>query len=177
MKHNFSKNFKLNLKNTFPRSVSASFPKTKKEESEFGKSKKGITVCKKCNAVLFQGSWRHKSEIKPEKENNFNGFSLCPACEMIKNNKYEGEIIIENIDPEIMEHLINSIKNAGKMGFEKDSQDRIISINGSSKKINVFTTENQLAVKIAKKIKKSFNGTVKIIHSKKESVIRVYITL
>ena len=43
--------------------------------------------------------------------------------------------------------------------------------------MNIFTTENQLALKIARKIKKSFNGTMKVIYSKKESVVRIYIIL
>lgn len=179
MKHNFSTNFKSFMKNLLPKSIPASFPKSKKEESEFGKSKKGIIICKKCNAMLWQGSWHHESEIKKNiKKNKYNGFSICPACKMIEDNMYEGELIIRNVNPEIKKYIINTIKNKGKKGFKNDSQDRVISVNDDHDgKMNIFTTENQLALKIARKIKKSFNGTMKVIYSKKESVIRIYIVL
>lgn len=179
MKHNFSKNFKSFMKNLLPKSIPASFPKSKKEESEFGKSKKGVITCKKCNAMLYQGSWRHESEIKKHViKNKHNGFSICPACKMIKDSMYEGELIIQNVNPEIKKYIINAIKNKGEKGFKNDSQDRVISVNDDHDgKMNIFTTENQLALKIARKIKKSFNGTMKVIYSKKESVVRIYIIL
>jgi len=97
---------------------------------------------------------------------------------MIEDNMYEGELIIRNVNPEIKKYIINAIKNKGKKGFKNDSQDRVISVNDDHDgKMNIFTTENQLALKIARKIKKSFNGTMKVIYSKKESVIRIYIVL
>ncbi|MDD4358568.1 MAG: hypothetical protein PHY30_01995 [Candidatus Pacebacteria bacterium] len=180
MKHNFSKIFKSTIKNLFPKSMPASFPKSKKEESEFGKSKKGIVACTKCNSISWKGSWWHESDIKPKiKKDKHKEFGLCPACKMIENNEYEGEIVIENVYPNIRTDLINSIKNEGEDGFKKDPEDRVISIekDDHNSKINVFTTENQLALKIGRKIKKSFNGTMKVIYSKKESVARIHITL
>ena len=97
---------------------------------------------------------------------------------MIEDNIYEGELIIQNVNPEIKKYIINAIKNKGEKGFKNDSQDRVISVNDDHDgKMNIFTTENQLALKIARKIKKSFNGTMKVIYSKKESVVRIYIIL
>jgi hypothetical protein len=180
MKHNFSKSFKSFIKNLIPKSVPDSFPKSKKEENEFGKSKKGLITCKKCNAMLWQGVWHHKSEIKKNiRKSKQNGFSICPACKMVEDNMYEGEVIIENINPEIKNYVINTIRNRGEIGFKNDPQDRIISIDNDDHngKINIFTTENQLALKIGRKIKKSFNGTMRVIYSKKESVVRVYVLL
>jgi len=180
MKQNFPKNLKSFVKNFFPKNISASFPKSKKEESEFGKSKKGLIICPKCNAMSWKGSWWHESKVNSEiKKNKHNGYSLCPACKMIENNEYEGEIIIENIDPKIRNSLINSIKNGGELGFKKDPEDRVISIekDDHNGKINVLTTENQLALKIARKIKKSFCGNMKVVYSKKESIARIYVTL
>ena len=180
MKHNFSQNFKSFIKNLIPKNVSASFPKPKKEEREFGKSKKGVTVCKKCNALLWQGSWHHRSEIKPKiRKNKHNGFTICPACKMIENNMYEGELIIENVHPEIKNLVLNTIRNKGENDFKNDSQDRIISINNDelNGKINILTTENQLALRMARKIKKSFNGSMRVVYSKEESVVRTYVLL
>jgi hypothetical protein len=92
---------------------------------------------------------------------------------MIKNGKFEGEVIIENLDGKNITDLINTIKNMGDSAIKRDNQDRIIKIKEKENKIRVITTENQLAQKIANKIKKTFNfKNLEIKYSKGESVVR-----
>lgn len=160
-----------------PKGFSSHFPKSKKEEGEFGKGKKDIIICPKCDSVYFYKSWHHHlKDYQKLSENKNLKFVVCPACRMIADKKYEGEIIIENIPKNLKKDIINTIKNVGKIGFERDSQDRIISISTlNSSKIRVTTTENQLAVRIGKKIKSAFKSKVKIQYSKKESIARVKI--
>ena len=81
-------------------------------------------------------------------------FSLCPACEMIKNRQFEGEIIIKNIPVKIKSDLINLAKTFSKRAFERDPMDRLIDIKETKDGLRITTTENQLAVKLAKKSKK-----------------------
>lgn len=161
-------------KKILPANLQTSLPKPKKEEQEFGPGKKSILFCKKCNAVYFYKSWHHNLENYPHlKENKDIGFSLCPACLLIKNGKFEGELIIKNLEGKNKAELINAIKNIGEIAQKKDIQDRIIKIEDNKEEIRVTTTENQLVQKIAKKIKKTFNfKNLEIKHSKRESVIR-----
>lgn len=176
MAKTFRKRVKTLIKKLSKR-FSSSFPKPKKEESEFGKRKKGILICSNCGALYFKGHWKHASEV--DNVNNLKVFNhiLCPACDMIKNHKFEGEVLIENIRPEIKKELINSIKNVGKIAYQRDPEDRIISIKNKDNLLEILTTENQLAVRIGKKLKKTFNGDLKITHSKKESTSRAYLKL
>jgi len=57
--------------------------------------------------------------------------------------------------------------------------DRIINIRETKGKlaktsdIEILTTENQLAVRIGKKLKKTFKGKLEIKHSHEESTTRV----
>ncbi|PIR02809.1 MAG: hypothetical protein CO144_01555 [Candidatus Nealsonbacteria bacterium CG_4_9_14_3_um_filter_35_11] len=166
---------------SLPKNFPSHFPKSKREEQELGKGKKDISICKKCGVVYWYKSWHHRLSDYPQLKLTKNiRFTLCPACRMINNKEYEGEIVIEDISPEIENDLINTISNVGKLAFERDSQDRIISIKTIAQKpikIQVLTTENQLAVKIAKKIKKAFAAKPRIKYSKEESVIRVNICL
>jgi len=161
-----------------PKSFSSHFPKSKKEEAEFGKGRKDIIVCPKCESCYFYKSWHHRLSDYPEISEKKNlKFALCPACRMIADRKYEGEVIIENIPKTLKKDIINTIKNVGKIAFERDTQDRIISIsNVNSPKIRVLTTENQLSVRIGKKIKSAFNAKMKIQYSEKESTTRVKIS-
>lgn len=166
-----------------PKNLPSHFPKSKKEESEFGKGKKDILICEQCNAVYFYKSWHHRLDEYPHlKESKSLKFTLCPACRMIKEKKFEGEIIIENISQKIKNDLKNLIQNFGEEAFKKDPQDRVISINEISTNTNgsstmqILTTENQLAQRLAKKISEVFKGKYSISHSEKESTIRAKVS-
>lgn len=186
-------------KKSLPKGLTSHFPKSKKEEAEFGKGKKDIIICPKCDSVYFYKSWHHninrvagrdarlsrvarspvlgwRSKLSEDKNLKF---VVCPACRMIAARFFEGEVIIENTPNSFKKNIINTIKNVGKIAFERDTQDRIISIREISGdkfvKIRVLTTENQLAIRIAKKIKSAFKSKMKIQYSKSESTARVKI--
>ncbi len=138
------------------------------EKHELSKGKPGLIFCGDCNAVYYKKSWhRNLRNYKNLSENSPIKFSLCLACKMIKDRQFEGEIIINNIPANIEGSLIHLIEAFGRRAEQKDNQHRVISINLIRNKISngagknkmglvVTTTENQLAVKLAKKIKDVF---------------------
>jgi NMD protein affecting ribosome stability and mRNA decay len=150
------------------------FPKSKKEEQEYGRGKKDILICEKCGAFYWYKSWHHSLDDYPElSENKDVKFTLCPACKMIENGQYEGELILENVLEEKKEEIENLINNFGELAYQKDPMDRIISIEDIAKgMIRVLTTENQIAKRLAKKLKRTYKAKVKFIYSKKESTLR-----
>ena len=137
-----------------------------------------MVICEKCDAVYYKKSWhRNLRDYKDLKENLGVKFSLCPACEMIKNRQFEGEIIIKNIPVKIKSDLINLAKTFSKRAFERDPMDRLIDIKETKDGLRITTTENQLAVKLAKKIKETFKkAELKITYSPAPSDV-VYIRL
>ena len=174
-------------------------PASKKEEAEFGKGEKDILVCKKCGAFYWYKSWHHSLLDYPELEEEKRiKFVLCPACKMILEKKYEGEIILKGVPEDFKEEIKRLIKNYGERAFRKDPMDRIISLRerkisrasaeerrraGSRKEveggreIRVLTTENQLAIRLAKKINRVFGGKLKtsISYSHQEDTVRIII--
>lgn len=166
------------MKKKLVKSERIEFYAPRREEHEIPKSKLGLVFCKKCDAVCYKKSWHHNlRNYKNLKENLPVKFSLCPACEMIKNRQFEGEIIIKNIPVKIKSDLINLAKIFSKRAFERDPMDRLIKIeeirvnprldpHQSASVIRMTTTENQLAVKLAKKIKETFKkAELKITYS------------
>ncbi len=174
-------------------------PKSRKEEAEFGPGKIDILVCKKCSAFYWYKSWHPRLSDYPElKQNKRIKFVLCPACQMIKDKKYEGEIILEAVPKDFKEGIKNLAENYGKKAFSKDPMDRIVSIEekrvkrvtakrkrgATSRKefkgledIRILTTENQLAVRLARKINEIYGGklSLTITHSHREDVTRIRI--
>ncbi len=124
---------------------------------EFPKGQAGIVFCKTCSAVYFKKSWHHNlRRHNTLSENTAVHFTLCPACVMIQNKKYEGKIIIANVPFAAREQLENLIHAFTHRAFRRDPMDRLIEIKKKNGALEVSTTENQLAVKLAKKIKDAY---------------------
>lgn len=83
-------------------------------------------------------------------------FAFCPACQTIKDKQFEGEINIADVPEKFREDLTNLIRAFTQRAYEKDPMDRLIEIKKTRSGLRVTTTENQLAVKLAKKIRDSF---------------------
>lgn len=129
----------------------------RREEHEIPKGKLGLVFCKNCNSVYYKKSWHHNlRNYKKLKEDLKIVFSLCPACKMIKNNQFEGRLVVENIPVKIYDSLAHLIENFCRRAFQKDPLDRLIKIKKAKNSLEITTTENQLAVKLAKKIREVF---------------------
>ncbi len=171
----------------------------KKEEAEFGPGKTNILLCKRCGAVYFYKSWHQRLEDYPGEKSRDIKFTLCPACQMIKDKKFEGEIILENVPENFKKDIKKLAENFGKRSFEADPMDRVISITeekikrapakekrgAASRKdfegksyIRILTTENQMAKRLAKKINEIFGRklNLSISQSHQEDTSRIRIT-
>lgn len=146
--------------------VSSLQRKGEEKGDQYGKAEKGLNVCKVCHNVRIGKKWHHAyDEIIKEKIAEHVGahFTLCPADEMIKDHKYEGEIIIEGVPEDKEALLVNLITGFAKRAEEMDPQDRLIAIEETGEgALRITTTENQLALKIAKKIEESFKKAVEL---------------
>ena len=75
---------------------------------------------------------------------------------MIKNKEFEGKLTISDFPLALEADLNKLIKNFCQRAFERDALHRLIDIKSDSGSLMATTTENQLAVKLAKKIKEVF---------------------
>lgn len=153
--------------------------RSRKEESEFGLGQKEFLTCFDCGVVYFDKSW-HRSLLEEKSkhlnENRQFKFTICPACKMKKDKVFEGEVVIkfkaEGL--RLKADILNTVRNSDKQGQDRDPLDRILWMEEKEDRMHVFTSENQLAVKIGKKLRSSFpKSTLEIKHSG-EDIIRVY---
>jgi len=78
---------------------------------------------------------------------------------MIANHQYEGRLMIYNIPVKHSEELGSVIKKFCEYAFDMDPMDRLIAIvRKSPAEWIITTTENQMANKLAHKIKKTFRN-------------------
>ena len=132
------------------------FPPQDIKKKEFPLGEKGVIVCPVCHSVYYKKSWHHPNLNSKFKILN-SKIQLCPACRMIEDKEFEGQLTISGFPPDLKMDLIQLIKNFCQRAFERDPMDRLIGIKTESDGLTITTTENQLAVKLAKKIKEVFN--------------------
>lgn len=151
----------------FSKTSSIKLPQRDREaqHEEYWREHKGITECPRCGNAHFKKRW-HESKMdlqsrlkakKPEIAER----KICPACKMIVDNTFEGELFLEEFPRRHQKELLRLVKNFGDRARQIDPQDRVIKVAETKNGYRVTTTENQLADKLAKKIKDVFK-TVKI---------------
>ena len=131
------------------------------KNEEYWREHKGIVACPRCKNLHTKKRW-YVSEDKLKRTLKTSKIIVtekksCPACTMIKNHTFEGEVFIEGFPTEMKQELKNLINNFGERATAIDPQDRIIATETTRKGYRVTTTENQLANKLAKKIRDAFN--------------------
>ncbi|MFH1837882.1 MAG: hypothetical protein ABH808_00045 [Candidatus Kuenenbacteria bacterium] len=149
-------------------------PKRIGDNNEFTKGLGEIILCQKCKAIYYEKCWhkdlnflKGKDKIKHTKK------GLCTACKWTKANLAEGVIIL-NLENEFKEkEILNLVKNVETRAQLRDPEDRVIKINKEKNKIIILTSENQLALSIAKQIKRAFKGELEIKWSHNEDVVRI----
>ena len=147
---------------------------TRREEQEFGPGKADFLVCPSCSAVYDDKRWKASFvHVRDAKETKRIAFGLCPACAMIRDGKYEGQILATGISLRRIEEALARIRNVGARARIRDPMDRIIAVRRSGKRIEVTTTENQLALRIGRALKQLLGGKLRIQWSHEEDVVRI----
>ncbi|OHA84960.1 MAG: hypothetical protein A2408_02775 [Candidatus Yonathbacteria bacterium RIFOXYC1_FULL_52_10] len=80
---------------------------------------------------------------------------------------FEGELVLRNLPAAIEEEVLRLVRGFGARALRRDSQHRIIAIEHLKGVWRITTTENQLAIRLAKKIRDTFKrATLAISHSR-----------
>ena len=142
------------------------------QRDEHGHERPGIIICPDCGNVHYHKRWWKNSDSGLKKlvvmHYRTAAHTRCPACTMAHERLFEGEVIIENIPRKFKIDLRNLIDRFGLTATEMDPQDRIMTMDKSDSEWRITTSENQLADRLAKKIRDSFkhHTQIHISHSK-----------
>ena len=135
--------------------------KNVEKHDQYGKEPQGLTRCPLCRNVHFKKKWlpslRTAQKYERRKRLFIAGEELCPACHMVREHLFEGEIMVVQCPQHFREELLNLIRNYGARASSRDPQHRIIHIEHVPEGIRITTTENQLANRLSKKIRDVFN--------------------
>lgn len=133
------------------------FKASRHQMEEFGQGKTDIALCPICNAAYYYKSWHHDLNNYPYiREDKKINFKKCPACQMWLQKQWEGEIRIRDLPAARIEEIKHAALGTADQAYRKDPMDRIFDIKRSGGNLVIYTSENQLAMRIMRKLERSF---------------------
>jgi hypothetical protein len=117
------------------------------------------TVCPSCNAVYSHKTWRAAAERS--KDVPFAGAprALCPACRRTQRGPFLGRVLIRgNFVPVYEEEICRRVHNVAARAEFTQPEHRLVSLQWNGAALEVITTSQGLAHRIARELKKTFGG-------------------
>jgi NMD protein affecting ribosome stability and mRNA decay len=120
---------------------------------------KEAAVCERCGAVFSRKTWRtdHRPTSAVLERATW---MICPACEQVAGGEYFGKVAIggEGVAPGL-DAIRGRIANIARRASTTQPEHRVVSTDWNGTTLEVLTTSQKLAHRIAHELKKAFGGT------------------
>jgi len=137
-------------------------PSKKKEKkmpfSPSSKNHNSGLICKICKAIYQDKHWQPFGKLNPANVDKLK-VSICPACHAKMAMVSDGVLklsgtFLQNHSKEILRIILNTETKENNRNIE----NRIERISVDKNEITVYTSKNQLAVEIGKKVASAYKG-------------------
>ena len=117
------------------------------------------SICDRCGAVYSAKTWRRGRRLAPELAKTA-AWVHCPGCAQAEGGEYHGRVLVDL--PErakvSLEAISSRVKNVeGRAGYTQPER-RIVSSIWNGNQLEVLTTSQKLAHRIANEVAKAFGG-------------------
>jgi NMD protein affecting ribosome stability and mRNA decay len=130
------------------------------------------TICTSCQAIYSRKVWRWpKASAKRVVVGAARG--LCPACRQVKKGVFYGLVqVVGRFASEEEDLLRSRITNVAERASFTQPERRIVSIRKRKPGLEISTTSQKLAHRIARELHKAFGGEVKYSWSDNDGALR-----
>ena len=145
------------------RSLNRSFVRDDKAPQVVRKTSQpaAATMCARCGAVFLRKTWRHDHKLTDQLLEQ-RQWAFCPACEQVSRLEGQGRLIIRGGGAVAKRDLIRQrIQNVAKLAMKTQPERRLVSIDtidSHGDALEVLTTSQKLAHRIAHELKKVMGG-------------------
>jgi hypothetical protein len=116
------------------------------------------SVCEKCGAVYARRTWRQDRRVT-EALLNTAAWTVCPACRQATRGEYYGRVLIRGSYALTNEAAIRErIRKVEERARFTQPERKLVSVERDGDVLEVLTTSQKLAHRIAKELKKAFHG-------------------
>jgi RNA polymerase subunit RPABC4/transcription elongation factor Spt4 len=120
---------------------------------------KDPSVCDVCGSVYANKTWRRDRPL-PVKLIDAAAWTVCPACEQTKSGEYFGRVIARAPNAADLDAIRARIANVERRAEFTQPERRVISAQWNGETLEVLTTSQKLAHRIARELAKAFGGRV-----------------
>jgi hypothetical protein len=142
----------------------------------FRRSPKGILSCRGCGAVYFHGRWS-LDPVEEIRRRVARGDGVraayCPGCRKIGNGYRQGVVEILGIENKDKLEILRLIRNEETRARAKNPLERVIAIVTDKSGMRVETTNEKLAQRVGRALKKARGGKVTYKWSERNKFARV----
>jgi hypothetical protein len=129
------------------------------------------SVCDICGSVYTAKTWRRNRPL-PAKLMDAAAWTVCPGCKQAKEGEYFGRVLIRG--PHAVANLdaIRArIANVERRAEFTQPERRIVESNWDGKTLEVLTTSQKLAHRIARELQKAFGGRARYTWSDQDGAL------
>jgi hypothetical protein len=132
--------------------------KTHKTEPGRGDQRGVLTVCSGCGATLARRSWRRGRSL-PATALDQARWARCPACEQVREGQYQGRVLLRGGYAEAhYDQIRRRIENVARRAAFTQPERRVVEMGRCDAGLEVLTTSQKLAHRIARELTKAFGG-------------------
>jgi NMD protein affecting ribosome stability and mRNA decay len=119
------------------------------------------TVCARCGAVFLDKTWRRDHKLTPTQIER-GEWAFCPACDQVARHEGQGRLMISGSGAVgRREAIVRRIRNVERRAMWTHPERRVASISAidrNGRGLEVITTSQKLAHRIAHELRKLFGG-------------------
>jgi len=113
-------------------------------------------ICRACGASFVRRVWRKRPLTAALSDEA--AWASCPACEQSGRGEYYGRVLASAGDLVDREAIARRIRNVARRAGHTQPERRIVSLEWSDGRLEVLTTSQKLAHRIARELAKAFGG-------------------
>ena len=115
------------------------------------------SICDRCGAVYSGKTWRRGRRLAREVMDKAQSVK-CQGCAQAASGEYHGQVLIALDDSASREAISARIANVEQRAQIAQPERRIVATNWNGKTLEVLTTSQKLAHRIANEVEKAFGG-------------------
>ena len=129
------------------------------------------TMCERCGAVYRGKTWRGAERTARTSVIGI-GWTLCPACAQVQDQEFFGRVLVTRpLAPEVEWEVRRRIWNVEGRARYTQPQRRTVLIVHGPKGLEILTTSQKLAHRIAHELEKAFGGRAHYTWTDRERVL------
>lgn len=115
------------------------------------------SICERCGAVYTGKTWRRGRRLSADAMDKAR-WVKCPGCKQARSGEYHGQVLITLAEGTRPDAIAARIANVERRAQVTQPERQIVATNRNGDTLEVLTTSQKLAHRIAREVEKAFGG-------------------